>query len=165
MDRRTQVLFGAAAGIALLFWFAVVAPLHAATGDLRKSMPQYRKDLHEMQGLHRTFQQLRVDAQELERRIAERPENFALFAFVSGVAKQQGLTLASLQPSARPVGDRWQLERVEVKLEGVSFRALVSLLQALTDPAHMVHIDRFVLRGGREGLNVTFEAQTLTLRS
>lgn len=165
MDRRSRVIYISVGVAVLLCWVAVVAPLRGAVRRLQAEMPRHSADLAEMQRLHARYAQLRLDGQELERRVAARTPEFALFSFVTRVAQRQRLPLASLSPSARPISERWQVERVEVKLDNVSFPALAAFLHALSAPAYVVRIDRFDLRGGKGGLQVSFEVQTLTLRS
>ena len=148
----------------VLLWFAVTGPARTDVGRLREELPRYESEYTEMQSLYASYQQLRGEDRALEQRVRERDENFALFAHVTEVAQRQGLQLASLRPSARPVTDLWQVERVKVELEDVPLAALVTFLHALTVPNAVVRIDGFELRGGGTGLNVSFEARTLTLR-
>ncbi len=148
----------------VLLWFAVTGPARRDVNRLRTELSAYQADFTEMQSLFRAYTRLRDEDGVLQQRVLERAEDFALFGHVTDVAERQGLQLASLRPSARPVTDQWQVERVKVELDEVPLPALVAFLYALTDPGAVVRIDGFELRGGVRGLNVSFEAQTLTLR-
>ena len=149
---------------AAVLWFGVTRPLRADVRDLRRTLPGYEAEFGEMEALYETYQALQAEDRALADWVRQRPAQFALFAHVTETAQRHGLRLASLRPSARPVTDQWQVERVRVELDDVSLPSLIDFIHSLTAPQNVVRIAGFELRGGGAGLHVSFEAQTLTPR-
>lgn len=162
--RRNRVMAGLFLAGVVLLWLTVTGPLRREVATLRRDLPRREAAYAEMRSLFEAYQQLQVEDRALKTWVQQRPADFALFAHVTDVAQRQGLQLASLRPSARPINDEWQVERVKVELANVPLPTLVAFLHGLTAPSAVVRIDGFELRGGGTGLNVSFDAQTLTLR-
>ncbi len=164
MTRNQRVLLFAAVATVVVFWFAVIGPIRADVRVLKQGLPEIQQQFAEMVDLYDAYQRLHVSERTLEEWVSGRPANFGLFAHVTEVAQRQGLVPASLRPSARPLSDLWQLERVKVELQDVSLSTLIGFLHALTAPQNVVRVDAFELRGSPSGMNVTLEVQTLTIR-
>lgn len=162
--RRARLTIALGVVGAAVLWFGMTRPLRADVRELRRTLPGYQAEFGEMVTLYETYQALQAEDRALTEWVEQRPAEFALFAHVTETAQRHGLQLASLRPSARPITDQWQVERVRVELEDVSLPALVAFTHSLTAPEMVVRIAGFELRGGGAGLQVSFEAQTLTAR-
>ena len=161
MERRQLGIVIAGAAAVLLFILTIVLPLRRDVQALHRKMPDLTQDAEVMSKLAEEYHQLEADDATLQRWLRSRQPEFALIPYVTQIARNQGLKLASLQPSSRTLGGDWELEIVEVSIQDVSLSALVKFLYALTKPDNVVQIDRFNMRGDARKISVTFQAQTL----
>lgn len=161
MERR-QLWIGVAGAVAVvLFVMVIIRPMRRDVRRLEAALPQLNAEVEQMAQLAEQYKQLEADEETLRRWLQMRQPEFALFTYVTRVSQSQRLKLASLQPSARALGNGWQLETVEIAIQDVSLSALVKFLYALMSPENVVQIDRFTMRGDARKVSVTFEAQTL----
>ena len=161
MDRRQLGLMAAGAVAVLLFLVAAVFPLRRDVRRLREELPTLARDAKRMAQLAKEYKQLQADDRTLEGWLQSRESEFSLFSYVTRISRAQRISVASLQPSSRDMGDGWRLETVDVSLQDVRLSALVKFMHALTVPENVVQIDDFNMRGDSRKINVTFEVQTL----
>jgi hypothetical protein len=132
--RERQMVLGAAAILLLLIvWLAVVTPITTALDRLDRQVAQTRRDAATVADLLARYRTLRNRVDALERGMAGEKAEASLFAqlesFAVPIVGRERIT--SMNPASRPVGDKFQEESVELHLEGVTTRELVSLLHAI----------------------------------
>ena len=95
-----------------------------------------------------------------------RERDFSLFSFLEQAAAGAQLKdrVVYLKPSRKQGRGAYREEVVEMKLQGIGIGQLVTLLEAVEGPDHLLAVRRCVLQRGKdreEGLDVILQVVTL----
>ena len=130
---RRLVVGGAIAALCVVVWLGVVEPIGEALERLDRGIQAARRDAAVVGGLAARYKRLQAQASGLERASADESGNTSVFAQLESIAVPIAgrERIAAMNPSTRSVGERLTEESVELRLEGVPMRSLVSLLHAI----------------------------------
>ncbi|HZR83173.1 MAG TPA: type II secretion system protein GspM [Candidatus Binatia bacterium] len=135
LQPRERWMVGAAAVAAglLIVWLAIVAPIQDALERLDRGLAAARRDAAAIGQLAGRYRSLRAQVSALEQAAGSTGDEASVFAQLESIAVpiagREHIT--AMNPSSRPVADDLTEEAVEVRVEGIPMRSLVSLLHAL----------------------------------
>lgn len=137
LEPRERNLLYLAAGVTvvLLLWLAVWEPLAGQLDGLDQKIAAAKRDLGEIERLKVRHEALEEQVQDLERRAGGSENAASLFAQLESVTVpivgRERIT--AMNPQSRAVGDRFEEESVDMRLDGVPVRELVKLLHEIED--------------------------------
>ncbi len=127
--REANLLYGAAATTLVLFvWLGVYDPMASTLEGLDRQIETARRDASLIAALVDRHRTLRQEVAELEG--GGSAEGASLFAQLESTAVPiiGRERIVSMNPSSRPVGDRFEEDIVDMRLEGVPLRDVIELL-------------------------------------
>jgi general secretion pathway protein M len=137
LEPRERNLLYVAAGVTvvLLLWLAVWEPLAGQLDGLDQKIAAAQRDLGEIERLKVRHAELEQQVAELERRAGGSENAASLFAQLESVTVpivgRERIT--AMNPQSRAVGDRFEEESVDMRLDGIPVRELVKLLHEIED--------------------------------
>jgi general secretion pathway protein M len=162
---RERRLVGFAAGAVLLFFLLITyAAFSSAISRRTDSLAEKRGDFEKVQLLARNYGQQEQERQMLEARLRQSPPG--LMAFVDGLAKQEGLDIASMSDLGLQRGGqngRPRESSVEVNLGKVPLDKLTRLLDAIERSPGVVRVRRLRVsksRDSKDALDVSLTVST-----
>ncbi|HXN54730.1 MAG TPA: type II secretion system protein GspM [Myxococcales bacterium] len=162
---RERRLVGFAAGGVLLFFLLVTyAAFSSAISRRTDSLAEKRGDFEKVQLLARNYGQQEQERQMLEARLRQSPPG--LMAFVDGLAKQEGLDIASMSDLGLQRGGqngRPRESSVEVNLGKVPLDKLTRLLESIERSPGVVRVRRLRVsksRDSKDALDVSLTVST-----
>jgi type II secretory pathway component PulM len=145
---RTLLFVGVGVAALLVLWLAVWEPLAGQLDGLDRSIAAARRDQVEIARLKARHEELAAQVQELERRAGGTDGGASLFAQLESVTVpivgRERIT--AMSPQTRSVGDRFEEESVDVRIDGVPVRELVKLLHEIEDGSPPMEVARAALK-------------------
>ena len=150
-SQRQLLWIGVALVLVLMISQLVVRPLLRSRRNLDARIERNEKRLQELIGLEKKYRQARAENDRLEQRLANRRNDFNLFAFLEGLAGRDGVKqqIEFMRPSQKPISDSYQEEQVELRLKGVSLERLVPYIYHIETAPEQVRIKRVSIRPNR----------------
>ncbi|MBM4246276.1 MAG: type II secretion system protein M [Deltaproteobacteria bacterium] len=144
---RMLVLGAGAVTLLLIVWLGVVEPLGESLARLDRDVARSRDDAATIGELVVRYSALRAEVDELEKAAAS-DQGASLFAQLESIAVPIAgrERIVAMNPSTRAVGNAWQEELVEVRIEGITVRALVSLLHAVESRDPPIAVERLAVK-------------------
>jgi type II secretory pathway component PulM len=141
---RVLLFVGAGAAALLVLWLGVWEPLAGQLDRLDRSIAAARRDQGEIARLKARHEELSAQVQDLERRVGGSEGGASLFAQLESVAVPivGRERIAAMSPQTRAVGDRFEEESVDVRIDGVPIRELVKLLHEIEDGSPPMEVSR-----------------------
>jgi len=143
---RREMAFAVLGGIfvlALLYYLFVISPAIARQNSLIGYIEKKEADLIGMMQLKDEWERFKTNKQKAEKILAQRGKKFTLLSFLEGVSREVGinnkiqymkpLTFREEEGNLKPV-------RIEMKLEGINTRQLVSLLHKIEYSENLLNI-------------------------
>lgn len=131
---RVLLLLAASVSAALLLWLGVWEPLRGQLDGLDRAVAAARRDQVEIARLKARYQELESALRDLEQR-ASSDGGSSLFAQLESltvpIIGRERIT--AMNPQTRAVGDRFEEESVDMRIDGVPMRELVKLLHEIED--------------------------------
>ncbi len=152
LGKRDRVLLSA--GMALLVGLSLVEvallPLMDAKEKLTRSIQNSERILKEMTALGSEYRILRKGMEDIRKGISRRSQDFTLFSYLEKRAGDAGIrsNVKHMHPSRGPVSGSFEESCVEVKLEKVTLKQLVTFLSAVESPADVVRVKRLSVKKG-----------------
>jgi len=131
LSPRERALLGAAAAATVIIMLWVVATgLTEERAARAAQIAAGRRDLDRMVVIRDEVLRLRAENDAVQRRLATLGSDFSLFSHLEGVTRRtlNRERISAMNPSTRNRSDGMQEDSVEIRLSGVSLRALVGLL-------------------------------------
>ncbi|XOF32914.1 MAG: hypothetical protein ACL93V_12965 [Candidatus Electrothrix sp. YB6] len=150
-DRRALFILG----IAVIVFAAVrfiLFPLLDERKRLERGISSKENGLTEMQAMQKNISRLSRRNNTLGQRVAERPENFSLFAFLEQQSARTGVkeNIAYMKPSD-PTGEgSLQQIMVEMKFKAIPLNRLVDFLKRVESPEHIVELQRISVQTNKK---------------
>ena len=150
LEPRERNLLYVAAGVtvALLLWLAVWEPLAGQLDGLDQKIAAAKRDLGDIERLKVRQEELEAQVENLERRAGDTENAASLFAQLESVTVpivgRERIT--AMNPQSRAVGDRFEEESVDMRLDGVPVRELVKLLHEIEDGEPPMEVARAALK-------------------
>lgn len=143
--RERRMVLTAAAVAALLFaWLAIAEPITDALARLDRGLAAARRDsvtVGELTGRYRT---MRDEVSHLEEAMSGAQGANSAFAQLESIAVPivGRDKITAMNPTTRTVGDKLSEESVEMRVEGIQMKSLVSLLYAIEQRDKPMHLAR-----------------------
>ena len=146
LEARERVLLfaGVSVAVLLLLWLAVWEPLVGQLDGLDRNIAAAQRDQAEIARLKGRYEELQSQVQDLERRAGGTEGGASLFAQLESVTVPiiGRDRIASMSPQTRSVGDRFEEESVDMRIDGVPVRELVKLLHEIEDGSPPMDVSR-----------------------
>lgn len=147
---RERMMVLGAGGVALLLivWLGVVDPLVESLAKLDRDVARGRDDAATIGELVGRYRALHGEVDKLEKSAAGDQGGASLFAQLESIAVPIAgrERIIAMNPSTRAVGNELQEELVEVRIEGITMRALVSLLYAIESRDPPIAVERLAVK-------------------
>lgn len=141
---RRLVLGAAAVSTALVAWLGVVEPVQDSIATLDRGLAAARRDASTVGDLAAGYRSLKSEVGRLEESLSGDRETNSAFARLESIAVpivgREKIT--AMNPSTRTVADGLTEESVEMRVEGIPMRQLVSLLHAIEQRDKPMHLAR-----------------------
>lgn len=140
-EKKMVTLAGVALAVFIVVQF-VLYPLFDQRSRLQKRLVSKEKALSEMQLLQHQFQQLNKQSGSMADMLDQREQGFSLFAFLEKNADESEVKehITYMKPSESQEGEQFAQSRVEMKLQGVSLEQLLTFIEKVESPPHLVGI-------------------------
>jgi len=146
--RERNLLYGALGTCVVLFlWLGVYEPMTSTLARLDRQITLARRDVALIAALAERYHTLHREVTELEGSGRAR-EGTSLFARLESTAVPivGRERIVSMNPSSRPVGDRFEEDLLDMRLEGVPLRDLIELLYTIEHEAPPMRLSRAVFK-------------------
>jgi len=166
-DRRALVIGISALALFLLVQF-VLFPLFDKRKRLNRGISIRQKGLVEMQEMQSRYTQLSRQSNTLEQLVSRRSGEFGLFPFLEKMAAEAEVkeNIAYMKPSDATGDGELQQSMVEMKLNAINLKQLVSFLERIESPENIVELKRISIQENKkqEGtLDVIMQVISLVL--
>ena len=169
-EREKRVLLGG--GIFLLCFFVlqlVILPLWEVRSGLLTSIERKSSELEKIEQLQDEYQQLKLQEGGIEARIAGRSPGFTLFTFLDKQATKTQVKkqIKYMKPSTEERDGNLQESMVEMKLQKITLKSLVSYIRLVESEKNVVSIRRVSIQqsGNEQGyLDVILQITTFELK-
>lgn len=166
-DRRALVIGISALALFLLVQF-VLFPLLDKRKRLNRGISIRQKGLVEMQEMQSRYTQLSRQSNTLEQLVSRRSGEFGLFSFLEKMAAEAEVkeNIAYMKPSDATGDGELQQSMVEMKLNAINLKQLVSFLERIESPENIVELKRISIQENKkqEGtLDVIMQVISLVL--
>ncbi len=147
LKQREKYAIAVAGGFGVLFviFQFIVFPIIDNQKRLQRSLKVKTETLKEMQALKSNYDQITERARLAKRRFTQRERGFTLFSFLDRLAGQNGLKdkIIYMKPSTSVQKDKnYKTALVEMKLEPIDLKQLVTYLYHVETSANMVFVKR-----------------------
>lgn len=145
---RALVLGAAAVTLLLILWLGVVEPLGDSLARLERDVARGREDAASIGDLVERYRTLRSEVDRLERGATSEQGGASLFAQLEAIAVPVAgrERIIAMNPSTRAIGNELQQELVEMRIEGITMRALVNLLYAVENREPPIAVERVAVK-------------------
>lgn len=130
--RERNMLYGATGVAAILFlWVGVYEPMTGTLDQLDRQITIARRDAASVNALAERYRTLKNEVADLEG--GGDGSGASLFSQLESTAVPivGRERIVSMNPSSRPVGDRFEEDLVDMRLEGVPLRQVIELLYTI----------------------------------
>lgn len=147
--RERAMLFGAGVvTVLLILWLGIVEPLGESLARLDREVARAREDAAAIDGLVSRYRTLRSEVDALERGATADRGGASLFAQLESISVPIAgrERIIAMNPSTREVAGELTEETVEMRIEGITMRGLVSLLHAIESRDPPISIERVAVK-------------------
>ena len=150
-DRRALVIGISALALFLLVQF-VLFPLLDKRKRLNRGISIRQKGLVEMQEMQSRYTQLSRQSNTLEQLVSRRSGEFGLFSFLEKMAAEAEVkeNIAYMKPSDATGDGELQQSMVEMKLNAINLKQLVSFLERIESPENIVELKRISIQENKK---------------
>jgi hypothetical protein len=145
---RMLVLGAGAVTLLLLVWLGIIDPLTESLTKLDRDVARGRDDAASIGQLVARYRALRGEVDKLEKSATSDQGGASLFAQLESIAVPLAgrERIIAMNPSTRAVGNELQEELVEMRIEGITMRALVSLLYGIESRDPPIAVERLAVK-------------------
>ncbi|MEW6273160.1 MAG: type II secretion system protein GspM [Thermodesulfobacteriota bacterium] len=145
---RALVLAALAVTALLVLWLGVIEPLGDALSRLDRDVQRARNDAGSIGELVARYRTLRSEVDALERGASAGDAGPSLFAQLESVSVPIAgrERIVAMNPSTRTISNELAQELVEMRIEGITMRALVSLLHAVESRDPPMSVERIAVK-------------------
>ena len=145
---RLLVLGAGAVTLLLLVWLGIIDPLTESLTKLDRDVARGRDDAASIGQLVGRYRALRGEVDKLEKSATSDQGGASLFAQLESIAVPIAgrERIIAMNPSTRAVGNELQEELVEMRIEGITMRALVSLLYGVESRDPPIAVERLAVK-------------------
>jgi general secretion pathway protein M len=139
-------------GVSFIVIFLVIQfglfPLLQAKARVKRSVQVNEKTLQKMISLSSEYRMLRENTQDIQKVLALRKKDFALFSFLEKQAGRAGVkaNIKYMKPSTSTIAGTYKESSVEMKLEEITLKQIVNYLYFVESPEYLVRIKRLSIK-------------------
>jgi general secretion pathway protein M len=135
----------------LVIQFAVI-PLYEEKQKVSNAIAVNEKILGEVSSLASEYSIHKQRSEDIQRVLAHRPPNFALFSYLEKKADEAGLkpNIKSMNPSKSSTAGAYEETSVEIKLEKMTLKQLTNFLYFIESPQDLIKIRKFSINKMKE---------------
>ncbi len=145
---RAMLLGAGVVTVLLILWLGIVEPLGESLARLDREVARAREDAAAIDGLVSRYRTLRSEVDALERGATADRGGASLFAQLESISVPIAgrERIIAMNPSTREVAGELTEETVEMRIEGITMRGLVSLLHAIESRDPPISIERVAVK-------------------
>ena len=169
-SREKRVLLGGVIFVLCFFVLQlVILPLLDVRTDLETSIEKKSRELEKIEQLKGEYQRLKVQEGGIQAMIADRSPGFTLFTFLDKQVTEAQVKkqIKYMKPSTEEGDDNLNESMVEMKLQRITLKALVSFIMLVESEENVVSIRRISVQesGNEQGyLDVILQIITFELK-
>jgi general secretion pathway protein M len=171
LGRREKlvIIVGGVAVALLLFYRFGLSPALERLRMLDRLVAIKERDLHQMKGLQETYLAQKRLMEEVNRSLAQRGQDFAIFSFLEELANNTGIknNIMYMKPALTTPGELFRESSVEMRLEGVALQQLTRYLYDIERAPQLLRVRRMHIKprpANPDQLDVTFQVSTFYLQ-
>jgi general secretion pathway protein M len=150
LNKREKIAVSVGGGCLLLFVVLqfLVFPLAEKRSKLIAGATTRQKSVDDMRVMQERYQALSMQSGSIVALLAQRDVNFSLFSFLEKNADDSNVkeNIAYMKPSESTENEQFKQSLVEMKLEAISLKQLVSFLEKIESPENLVAVDRISIQ-------------------
>jgi general secretion pathway protein M len=168
--REKLVIIAGGVVVALvLFYRFGLSPALERLRTLDRLVAVKERDLHEMKTLRETYLAQKGLMEEVNRSLAQRGQDFAIFSFLEELANKTGIknNIIYMKPALTTPGELFRESSVEMRLEGIALQQLTRYLYDIEQAPQLLRIRRMHIKprpANPDQLDVTFQVSTFYLQ-
>ena len=168
--REKRVLLGGIIFVLCFFVFQlVISPLLDVRTNLEASIEKKSRELEKIKQLKGEYQRLKVQEGGIQAMIADRSPGFTLFTFLDKQVTEAQVKkqIKYMKPSTEEGDDNLNESMVEMKLQRITLKALISFIMLVESEEKVVSIRRISVQesGNEQGyLDVILQIITFELK-
>jgi general secretion pathway protein M len=171
LGRREKlvIIAGGVAVVLLLFYRFGLSPAIERLRMLDRLVAIKERDLHQMKTLRETYLAQKRLMEEVNRSLAQRGQDFAIFSFLEDLANKTGIknNIMYMKPALTTPGELFRESSVEMRLEGIALQQLTHYLYDIERAPQLLRVRRMHIKprpANPDLLDVTFQVSTFYLQ-
>jgi general secretion pathway protein M len=171
LGRREKlvIIAGGVAVVLLLFYRFGLSPAIERMRMLDRLVAIKERDLHQMKTLRETYLAQKRLMEEVNRSLAQRGQDFAIFSFLEDLANKTGIknNIMYMKPAITTPGELFRESSVEMRLEGIALQQLTRYLYDIERAPQLLRVRRMHIKprpANPDLLDVTFQVSTFYLQ-
>jgi general secretion pathway protein M len=171
LGRREKlvIIAGGVAVVLLLFYRFGLSPAIERMRMLDRLVAIKERDLHQMKTLRETYLAQKRLMEEVNRSLAQRGQDFAIFSFLEDLANKTGIknNIMYMKPALTTPGELFRESSVEMRLEGIALQQLTRYLYDIELAPQLLRVRRMHIKprpANPDLLDVTFQVSTFYLQ-
>jgi len=166
---KLMIIVGGVAVALLLFYRFGLSPTLERLRTLDRLVAIKERDLHQMKTLRETYLAQKRLMEEVNRSLAQRGQDFAIFSFLEELANKTGIknNIKSMNPALSTPGELFRESSVEMRLEGIALQQLTRYLFDIERAPQLLRVRRMHIKprpADPDMLDVTFQVSTFYLQ-
>jgi general secretion pathway protein M len=152
MSQKYYLLGGGIFVVGVLVVQFAVVPLIETKKKVHNSITANEKVLREVSSLASEYNIFKQRSDEIQKALARRPQNFALFSYLERKADETGLkqNIKSMNPSKMSSVGAYEETSVEIKLEKITLKQLTSFLYSVESPQDIIRTKKMSVNKMKE---------------
>jgi len=155
LAKREKLFVYAVVSAAAVFFLLqfLIFPFFDRMSRIQKGIPAREDTLREVAALRAEYLAREQEIQETEKAISGRKKDFTLFSFLEEAAGKARVQphIKYMKPSDFRVSGPYRVAMVEIKLEDITLKQLVSYLSHIESPEKIIAVKRMSVRRKKEG--------------
>lgn len=130
----------------------VIEPMQDRIRTLQRIIPEKQSELQDVQAASTRYIALRQEVENIQRHMAEQDSDFQLLPFLETLIERHQLTphVVTMERGTRPSQPGYSETLVEIGLEDITLRPLVSFLEAVETSGVLVQVGNLDIRRNPE---------------
>ncbi|MBN2061311.1 MAG: hypothetical protein JW882_12935 [Deltaproteobacteria bacterium] len=153
LANREKYFVSIAAGIIFAFLFLqfLAVPFFEKRNRMRRSIEAMEKDIVEMVLLSGEYRNLKQESQNVQGLLAGRKKGFTLFSFLENAAGEAQVkeNIKYMKPSISEGIGEYKESMVEMRLEELNLKQIVSYLNRIESSGDLVVVKRISIQGNK----------------
>lgn len=166
---KLMIIAGGVVVALVLFYRFGLSPALERLRMLDRLVAVKERDLHEMKTLRETYLAQKSLMEEVNRSLAQRGQDFAIFSFLEELANKTGIktNIMYMKPALTTPGELFRESSVEMRLEGIALQQLTRYLYDIEQAPQLLRVRRMHIKprpANPDQLDVTFQVSTFYLQ-